>query len=152
MMTFMMRKLLFVAILCCVSLRLIAQDSLVFKGYLYNDEYKVYLDIDFYNNHVVVPGQEILGEMSGFFGALRDSRKWLITSVDVCDSHTAKLSITNDFGSEDLEATLTQQKDGSYILHQGKGSRIKIVVDRKWVKIPSDLVLFKRYNKGKVTQ
>ena len=130
----MMRKLLFVAILCCVSLRLIAQDSLVFKGYLYNDEYKVYLDIDFYNNHVVVPGQEILGEMSGFFGALRDSRKWLITSVDVC------------------EATLTQQKDGSYILHQGKGSRIKIVVDRKWVKIPSDLVLFKRYNKGKVTQ
>lgn len=79
---------------------------------------------------------------------MRDSRKWLITSVKLTDPTTAILSITNDYGSEDLEAILKLQKDGSYVLQQKKGSRIKIVVDRKWVKIPTDLVLVKSNREG----
>ena len=47
-----------------------------------------------------------------------------------------------------LEAILKLQKDGSYVLQQKKGSRIKIVVDRKWVKIPTDLVLVKSNREG----
>ena len=139
----MIRKVMFMAFLCFLSSGIYAQNNKIFKGHLYNNAYKVYLDIDFYDNNIVVPGQELLGELSGFFGAKRDSRKWLITSVELLDSKTAKLSIINDYGSEDLEATLTVQKDGSFVLHQKSGSRIKIVVDRKWVKIPNNLVFLK---------
>lgn len=141
-----MKKVLFLLIICIFSLQMKAQET--FKGHLCNNEFKVYLDIDFYANNIIVPGQEIFGELPGYFGALRDSRKWLITSVKLTDPTTAILSITNDYGSEDLEAILKLQKDGSYVLQQKKGSRIKIVVDRKWVKIPTDLVLVKSNREG----
>lgn len=143
-----MKKVLFLLIICIFSLQMKAQDCQTFKGHLRNNEFRVYLDIDFYANNIIVPGQEILGELPGYFGALRDSRKWLITSVKLTDPTTAILSITNDYGSEDLEAILKLQKDGSYVLQQKKGSRIKIVVDRKWVKIPTDLVLVKSNREG----
>lgn len=143
-----MKKVLFLLIICIFSLQMKAQGSQTFKGHLCNNEFKVYLDIDFYANNIIVPGQEIFGELPGYFGALRDSRKWLITSVKLTDPTTAILSITNDYGSEDLEAILKLQKDGSYVLQQKKGSRIKIVVDRKWVKIPTDLVLVKSNREG----
>lgn len=143
-----MKKVLFLLIICIFSLQMKAQDCQTFKGHLCNNEFMVYLDIDFYANNIIVPGQEIFGELPGYFGALRDSRKWLITSVKLTDPTTAILSITNDYGSEDLEAILKLQKDGSYVLQQKKGSRIKIVVDRKWVKIPTDLVLVKSNREG----
>ena len=143
-----MKKVLFLLIICIFSLQMKAQDRQTFKGHLCNNEFKVYLDIDFYANNIIVPGQEIFGELPGYFGALRDSRKWLITSVKLTDPTTAILSITNDYGSEDLEAILKLQKDGIYVLQQKKGSRIKIVVDRKWVKIPTDLVLVKSNREG----
>lgn len=143
-----MKKVLFLLIICIFSLQMKAQDCQTFKGHLYNNEFRVYLDIDFYANNIIVPGQEIFGELPGYFGALRDSRKWLITSVKLTDPTTAILSITNDYGSEDLEVILKLQKDGSYVLQQKKGSRIKIVVDRKWLKIPTDLVLVKSNREG----
>jgi hypothetical protein len=59
----------------------------------------------------------------------------------------AKISIINDYGSEDLTATLTYEKDGSYVLKQEQGSTIKIAVNKKWVKIPSKLV-FRKKEKG----
>lgn len=136
-----MKKVILLAIMCFSTMLLAAQDSTAFHAYLYNEDYKVYLDINFYKNDVVVPGQEIFGKMPGYFGALRDSRKWLITSAVVENENTARLTITNDYGSEDLEATLVRRKDGTYMLHQGSGSRLKIVVNRKWVKVPTDLVL-----------
>lgn len=137
----MMRKFIFLTIVCFSMLSAFAQDSTAFRAYLYNEDYKVYLEINFDKNDIVVPGQEIFGKVPGYFGALRDSRKWLITSADVASENTAKLAITNDYGSEDLEATLVRRKDGTYLLHQESGSRLKIVVNRKWVKIPTDLVL-----------
>lgn len=136
-----MRKLIVLCALCATMLTAFAQkvQENAFCGYLYNDDYKVYLKINFHDNNITVPGQEIFGTMPGYLGALRDSRKWLITSADIVDANTANISITNDYGSEDLEATLECDKDGSYRLRQTAGSRIKIVVDRKWVKLPSEL-------------
>lgn len=136
-----MRKLIVLCAMCATILTAFAQNAQekTFCGYLYNDDYKVYLKIDFYDNNITVPGQEIFGTMPGYLGALRDSRKWLITSADIIDAKTANISITNDYGSEDLEATLECAEDGSYLLRQNSGSRIKIVVDRKWVKLPTEL-------------
>ena len=102
----------------------------------------VYLDINLYDNDIKVPGQDIFGNVPGYFGASRDSRKWLITSAKLDGTNKASLDIINDYGSEDLTATLTfNPKDNTYLLKQTGGSRLKIVVNRKWVKIPMELVL-----------
>jgi len=135
----MMKRTLVTTFLLSVVLSIEAQHMSVFKGYLYNDEYQVYINMDFYRNNIKVPGQEIFGELPGYFGSKRDGRKWLFVTAELTDSITAKLTITNDYGSEDLEAVLKRLPDGSFELQQNDGSTIKIAVNRKWVKIPKRL-------------
>lgn len=118
------------------------KDSTIFKGYLSNNEYEVYLQINFYQNDIKVPGQEIFGTIAGFLGDRNDSRKWLITDAAI-EGKTAHLSIINDYGSEDLTADLTLESDGTYSLKQIAGSNIKIARNRKWVKIPKKLTFTK---------
>jgi len=130
-----------VCCLCCA-----AQDDKVFEGYLYNEEYKVYICLDFYDNDVVSPIQELFGELPGYLGHDLDTRQWLFTSAEITGRGKARIEIVNDYGSEDLTATLTVGDDGIYTLKQGKGSRIKIAVNRKWVKLPMELK-FKKQKK-----
>ena len=118
-------------------------DSTLFKGKITNKEYDVYMNIDFYHKNLKVPGQELFGEMPGYFGDRRDSRKWLITDADI-EGKTAHLSIINDYGSEDLTAALIALPDGSYELQQIDGSNLKIARYRKWVKIPKNLKFTKQ--------
>ena len=134
-----MKRTLVTTFLLSVVLSIEAQYMGVFKGYLYNDEYQVYINMDFYRNNIKVPGQEIFGELPGYFGSKRDGRKWLFVAAELKDSITAKLTITNDYGSEDLEAVLRRLPDGSFELQQNDGITIKIAVNRKWVKIPKRL-------------
>ena len=130
--------------LCMSYLTSFAQkDSTIFKGYLSNNEYEVYLQINFYQNDIKVPGQEIFGTIAGFLGDRKDSRKWLITNATI-EGKTAHLSIINDYGSEDLIADLTLESDGTYSLKQITGSNIKIARNRKWVKIPKKLTFMKK--------
>ena len=125
-----MKKVPFLLFFFLVSLKIMSQTDKVFNVRICNDEYQVYMHINLYQNNIVVPGQELFGETPGYFGAMRDPRKWLITSA----------KITNDYGSEDLTATLIfNPKDGSYVLKQKSGSRMKIVVNRKWLKLPVEL-------------
>jgi hypothetical protein len=141
----MMKRILLFMIVLTSLLSAKAQvgkaDSTTFKGYIYNAEYQVYIQMDFYHNAVVIPGQELFGQLPGYFGAKRDTRKWPFVAAKITSPTSATLSVTNDYGSEDLEATLTYEGNGEYILHQGEGSTIKIAVNRKWVKIPKTLVL-----------
>ena len=118
-------------------------DSTLFKGRLNNKEFDVYLNIDFYKKNLKIPGQELFGEMPGYFGDKRDSRKWLITDADI-DGKTSHLSIISDYGSEDLTADLVILPDGSYELQQKDGSSMKIARNRKWVKIPKKLKFIKQ--------
>ena len=130
--------------LCMSYLTSFAQkDSTIFKGYLSNNEYEVYLQINFYQNDIKVPGQEIFGTIAGFLGDRKDSRKWLITNAAI-EGKIAHLSIINDYGSEDLTADLTLESDGTYSLKQITGSNIKIARNRKWVKIPKKLTFIKK--------
>lgn len=119
-------------------------DTTVFKGYIYNSEYQVYIDMDFYHNNILVPNQEIFGQLPGYFGAIRDSRKWLFTDAEITSKKEAKIAITNDYGSEDLTATLTQTSDSTFTLKQEEGSTLKIAVNRKWVKIPKQITFVRR--------
>ena len=122
----------------------IIPDSTIFKCELFNKEYNVYIRIDLNSKQIRVPGQDIFGFVPGFFGDYEDARKWLFTDAELMNSHTAKLQIVNDYGSEDLEATLSYEKDGTYVLTQGSGSVLKIARNRKWVKIPKKLVFTRR--------
>lgn len=134
-----MKKKIFIPLMCLFSITAWAQqDSVLFKAKVYNKELGVYLAIDFYDKKVKVPGQDIFGEIPGYFGDKQDGRKWLITDAKI-DGKTAHLSIINDYGSEDLTADLKLLSDGSYELQQIDGSNIKIARNRKWVKIPKKL-------------
>ena len=45
----------------------------------------------------------------------------------------------NDFGSEDLTATLTVKNDTLYVLKQVDGSTLKVPKNGKWQKLPTSL-------------
>lgn len=117
-------------------------DTIIFKTHIENKEYQVWLDIDFYKQDIIIPGQEIFGEVPGYLGAKRDTRKWIIVDLGI-KGNVATLDIINDYGSEDLEASLTYNGDGTYTFKQIKGSTIEIVVNNKWVKLPQKMIFKK---------
>ena len=90
-----------------------------------------------------MPGQEVFGEMDGYVGSTQTTHVWAIVSSTV-EGNTATLDLVNNYGSEDFQATLTHEKDGSYTWkHQG-GSTLKFPVDRKWQKIPTKVVFTRK--------
>ena len=140
-----MRKLLFILFTIHGSLfNTFAQsEGGPFRAYIYNNEYEVYLQINFYDQDVEVPGQELYGPLPGYLGKKHNSFCWVITAAKINNDKTATLSLINDYGSEDLTATLTVQNDSTYILKQEKGSTLKVPKNSKWQKLPKTLE-FKR--------
>lgn len=136
-----MRKLFttFVMLFAC-SVAGISQTVSPFVGTIYNKEYDIYLKINFSDCSITVPGQEFMGEMCGFLGDNKDFRKWFILDTERKTDTEYSLIITNDEGSEDLSATLLLTPDGTYTLRQGSGSTLKIARNRKWQKLPKELV------------
>ena len=139
----MKKTLLTLAFGLFCSCLLAQNEEKVFRAYLFNKEYDVYLRIDFYNESISVPGNELYGKLPGYLGKNNNSFCWPITAAKLKDEHTAELSLINDYGSEDLTATLTQQDDSTYILKQEKGSTLKVPKNGKWQKLPKTLP-FKR--------
>ncbi len=107
-----------------------------FKVTLVNNEYQVCIYLNLYEKIIRVPGQDIYGELPGYFDADRDNRLWLIVDGELIDESTASLEFVNDFGSEDLVCELKYEGGGDYTLHRVSGSPLKIVVNKKWLKIP----------------
>ncbi len=115
----------------------------IFKAHIVNDEFQVWIDLDLYHNNILVPRQEIFGEVPGYFGAVRDTRKWIISDATI-KGKKAILTIINDYGSEDLKAELKHNSNGTYTLSRIDGSTMKIVVNNKWVNIPKDITFYKK--------
>ena len=120
------------------------KDSTTFRAYLYNNEYEVYLNINFYDEDIKVPGQELYGTLPGYLGKKNNSFCWVITSAKIKDKKTATMNLINDYGSEDLTATLTRKNDSIYILKQESGSTLKVPKNNKWQKIPKTIELKRR--------
>lgn len=134
-----MKKLILLLIVFSLSLSaLYAQKGEPFRAYLYNNEYEVFLHIDLYDETITVPGQELYGQLPGYLGKKNNSFCWVITSATIKDQ-TAKLAMINDFGSEDLTATLTVKNDTLYVLKQVDGSTLKVPKNGKWQKLPTSL-------------
>ena len=138
-----MNKLIAISLFCLASIGLRAQNGTgPFRAYLYNNEFEVYLRINFYDQNITVPGQDLYGQLPGYLGKKNNSFAWLITSATI-KGDKARLDLINDYGSEDLTATLTRKNDSIYVLKQESGSTIKVPNKGKWQKLPKTLE-FKR--------
>ena len=111
-----------------------------FRAYLFNKEYNVFLKIDFYKQDITVPGQDLYGELPGYLSKRSNTFCWLITSVEV-KGNTATLQMINDYGSEDLTATLTAKSDSIFVLKQIDGGTLKVPNNGKWQKLPKTMEL-----------
>lgn len=137
-------RCIFVVFLLSLLPSLAQGDKKSFRAYIYNKEHQVYLRINFYEQDITVPGQELYGQLPGYLGKENNSFCWVITSATVKDENTAELSLTNDYGSEDLTASLVRQNDSVYVLRQLQGSTLKVPKNGRWQKIPKVIELKRR--------
>lgn len=138
-----MRLLLTTILSFCASFLMAQEGNKPFHCYLANDEYSVYLRINFYDQDIEIPGQELYGPLPGYLGKKNNSFCWVITSCEIVNGKEARLELINDFGSEDLQATLTQENDSVYTLRQQSGSTIKVPNHGKWQRLPKKLVFIR---------
>jgi hypothetical protein len=140
-----MKKLFLISAACLFTLLSASAQKTEkpFRAYLYNNEYEVFMRLDLYDESITVPGQDLYGELPGYLGKKHNSFCWLITSAKI-DGNKAELQMINDYGSEDLTATLTAENDSLYVLKQVEGSTLKVPKEGKWQKLPSKLVLKRR--------
>ena len=138
-----MNKLIVSALLCLASITASAQNTQgPFRAYLINKELDIVMRINFYQQDVTIPGQDLFGQVPGYLSKRFNSFAWVITDAEV-KGHKATLQMINDYGSEDLTATLTAKGDSVFILKQESGSTLKVPHKGKWQKLPKTIE-FKR--------
>lgn len=139
-----MKKILVTIILAFTLIPTFAQQGKEpFLAYLFNKEYSVYLRINLYDEDITVPGQDLYGKLPGYLSKQHNSFCWLITSAEV-EGNKATLQMINDYGSEDLTATLTAENDSVFVLKQIDGNTLKVPNNGKWQKLPKTLELKRR--------
>ena len=139
-----MRKLLFLFVMSLVSAAAVAQQGRPFDTTIRNEEYKIYIRLNLYDKNITVPGQDVLGEVDGYFGSTQSSTKWIVVASRLIDGRTAEIEVVNDYGSEDFTATLKVNDDGTYEYKNDGGSTLKFAVRGKWQKIPGNLELVRK--------
>ena len=134
-----MKKLITIAFLLLADYALWAQTPCDdFRAYLYNKEYGVFLKIDLCDESITIPDQDFYGSLPGYMGKKVNNFIWLITSAEVKEKK-AKLTMINEFGSEDLIASLVRENDSLYIFRQEEGSQLKLSQKGKWQKMPKKM-------------
>ena len=120
-----------------------SNDSIAFIGEFHNNEYNVYIKINLIDKDILVPGQEILGELDGYFGSTQSSHIWPITSSEV-EGNNAKIEVINNYGSEDFIASIILKDNNTLEFKHLKGSTFKFPVNKKWQKLPSKLTFIRK--------
>ena len=139
-----MRKTVFILLAALLPLLAAAQEQRPFDVTISNDEYKIYIRLNLYDKDLSVPGQDVLGQVDGYFGSTQGQTKWFVISSEIVDDRTAVIEVVNDYGSEDLTAELRLEDDGTYSYRKTDGSTLKFAVRGKWQKIPSSLKFVKK--------
>lgn len=109
-----------------------------FKKKLYNESHQIFLNINLYEEKIIVPSMEMFGPMYGYING-NIYGIWSATSAKVIDDKSATIRFSNDLGSETQEVHLTIKDDSTYVFKQVDGAVIKKVVKKKLVKIPQVL-------------
>ncbi|MDO4980915.1 MAG: hypothetical protein Q4E58_08430 [Prevotellaceae bacterium] len=120
-----------------------SNDSIAFIGEFHNNEYNVYIKINLIDKDILVPGQEILGELDGYFGSTQSSHIWPITSSEL-EGSTAQIEVINNYGSEDFTASIILKDNNTLEFKHLKGSTFKFPVNKKWQKLPSKLIFIRK--------
>lgn len=139
-----MKKAFFTLFMAVATLQVAAQEARPFDTTIHNEEYKIYIKMDLYDKDITVPGQDVLGEMDGYFGSTQSRSMWMIVSSRLIDERTAEIEVANDYGSEDFIAVLKVEKDGTYSYKKKDGSTLKFAVNGKWQKLPGSLEFKKK--------
>jgi len=139
-----MKKIIFTLLMAVAALQVMAQETRPFDTTIHNEEYKIYIKMDLYDKDITVPGQDVLGEMDGYFGSTQSRSMWMIVSSRLIDERTAEIEVANDYGSEDFTAVLRVEKDGTYSYKKKDGSTLKFAVKGKWQKLPGSLEFKKK--------
>ena len=141
----MIRQISALAVFVLATLTMSAQQQLEkpFSGYLYNKEHNVYMRINLHDEDVVISWQELFGQLPGYLSKEGTTFCWIITSASI-DGNVATLQMINDYGSEDLTATLTQTNDSIYTLQQINGATLKVPNKGKWSKLPKTIQLLRK--------
>lgn len=137
-------KRLLIATFLIVFTWLTASAQEPFRGRFTNAEFKVFLTIDLYHRNITVPGQDLYGELPGYFGKENSTFYWLVIDAKTTGNKQAELTFINDYGSEDLTATLTMLNDSTFQLKQNKGSDLKIANGNRWLKLPKTIMLHRK--------
>lgn len=116
----------------------------VFRAHIYNKEYEVFMRIDFYDQSITVPGQELYGPLPGYLQKERNSFTWIVLDAELTSPTEARLQMINDYGSDDLVAELTQKDDTTYVLRQLSGATLKVPKNNKWLKLPKSLEMIRK--------
>lgn len=140
----MVKKVLLALLAACSAPCLAQSGGGPFSGLFQNDEYEVYLRLNVYGEGIEVPNHELFGPLPGYLGKRRNNFFWLVTAAKDDGRGKAELSLINDYGSEDLTATLTMRNDSVFELRQEDGSQLKVANNGKWLKLPKKIELKKR--------
>lgn len=136
-----MRKYILISLLSLVSLLSAAQEERPFDATINNDEYKIYIKMNLYDKDIVMPGQEVLGQVDGYIGSSQSRNTWIIVGSRLTGRNTAEIDLVNDYGSEDLTAVIKHNSNGTYSYKKKSGSTLKFGVKGKWQKLPGTFEL-----------
>lgn len=145
-----MKKLIILALFILLTSIAFAQNDSLFIGKFVNEEYRIFLKINLIEKNVKVPGQDVLGEVDGYIGSADCNHIWAIVSSEI-KGQTVCFSVINNYGSEDFEAIITINKDGSIVFQHKGGSPLKFPVKGKWHKIPTKIIFIKEPIEYKTT-
>lgn len=113
-------------------------DSTTYKATYYNQENRIRLVINLYEEAVDVPGFSFIGPTHGYMSG-NIYGVWIVTSCSIHHNGTATLHLSNDQGADSQTVTLTPQPPRDLLYEAVDGNEIKKVQGRKLVKIPSKL-------------
>lgn len=139
-----MRQRLFILIMSLMPLLSWAQTEGSFNTTISDDEHKIFIRMNLYDKNVIVPGNDILGQVDGYIGSSQSKTKWIIVSSKLLNDKEAEVDVVNDYGCEDFTAVLKLNPDGTYSYKKKGGSTLKFAVNGKWQKLPGGMTFKKK--------
>ena len=112
-----------------------------FKGHFLNDEYKIQMELNLYNDSIPVPGIDD----ETCYGYLRGNTNgmWVILKVISVEANKAVFRASCDNGSDSQNVELTVGEGGKLVMRQLKDAFIKTVVNKKYAKLPKTVEFHK---------
>lgn len=107
-----------------------------FKGNFRNDELKIQVALNLYNDSIPVPGMDD----ETCYGYLRGNLNgvWIILKVVKIDKNKAVVRAVCDNGSDSQNIEL-EVGEGKLVMKQVDGANIKTIEGRKYVKLPKTI-------------